>query len=129
MNRAYNPSDVAPPPGGSYSHGVEVPANARFLYMAGQVGRAPDGTIPDGIEAQTEQAWKNMVSILKGAGMGVEDLIRVNVLLVKPEDIEGCLAVNARYTADPRPAATLMVLQSLARPQLLVEIEGVAAKA
>lgn len=127
MNRAYNPSDVAPPPG-SYSHGVEVPANARLVYTAGQVGRAPDGTIPDGIEAQTEQAWNNVVNVLAGSGMGIEDLVKINALLVKTDDLAGFHAVNQRFLGDHRPASTLMVLQSLARPQLLVEIEAVAAK-
>jgi enamine deaminase RidA (YjgF/YER057c/UK114 family) len=128
MNRAYNPSDVAPPPG-AYSHGVEVPANARLVFTAGQVGRGPDGTIPENIRAQTEQAWKNVVNVLKGSDMGVEDIVKLSALLVKPEDLEGFLAVNDQFLGDHRPASTLMVLQSLARPQLLVEIEAVAAKA
>ena len=128
MNRAYNPSDVAPPPG-TYSHGVEVPPNARFVYTAGQVGRAPDGTIPEGIEAQTEQAWENVANVLKDSDMGVEDIVKTSALLVKTDDLEGFLAINDRFLGDHRPASTLMVLQSLARPQLLVEIEAVAAKA
>jgi enamine deaminase RidA (YjgF/YER057c/UK114 family) len=128
MNRAYNPSDVAPPPG-AYSHGVEVPAGARLVFTAGQVGRAPDGTIADGIEAQTEQAWKNVVRILQDSGMGVGDIVKISGLLVETDDLEGFLAVNERFLGDYRPVSTLMVLQSLARPELLVEIEAVAAKA
>ena len=127
MNRAYNPSDVAPPPG-AYSHGVELPANSRIVFTAGQVGRAPDGTIPEGIEAQTEQAWKNVVNVLKDSDMGVGDIVKISGLLVKTQDLEGFLAVNERFLGDHRPASTLMILQSLARPQLLVEIEAVAAK-
>ena len=127
MNRAYNPSDVAPPPG-AYSHGVEVPADARLVFTAGQVGRSPDGTIPEGIEAQTEQAWKNVVNVLKDSGMVVGDIVKISALLVKTDDLEGFLAVNNRFLGDHRPASTLMVLQSLARPQLLVEIEAIAAK-
>lgn len=128
MNRAYNPSDVAAPPG-AYSHGVEVPANARFVFAAGQVGRAPDGTVPDGIEAQTENAWKNVLNVLRDGGMGIEDIVKISGLLVKTDDLPGYHAVNGRFLGDYRPASTLMVLQSLARPELLVEIEAIAAKA
>ena len=127
MNRAYNPAAVAPPPG-TYSHGVEVRAGARLVFTAGQVGRAPDGTIPDGIEAQTEQAWKNVVNVLAGSGMGVADIVKLSMLLVDTADLDGFFGVNERFLGDHRPASTLMVLKSLARPQLLVEIEAVAAR-
>ena len=58
-----NPDTVAAP-GGLYSHSVEIPPNARWLVLAGQVGVKPDGTMADGIEAQDEQIWKNVVAIL-----------------------------------------------------------------
>ena len=128
MNRAYNPSGVAPPPG-TYSHGVEVPTNSRLVFTAGQVGRAPDGTIPEGIVAQAEQAWRNVLNILAGADMGVDDLVKISALLVNTDDLAPFLAVNDRVLVEARPASTLMVIQSLARPQLVVEIEAVAAKA
>ena len=43
MNKTFNPTTVAA--GVGYSHGVELPANSRVLYLAGQVGAAPDGTV------------------------------------------------------------------------------------
>ena len=53
-----NPSTIAPP-AAMYSHSVEVPANARWLVTAGQVGTAPDGSVPEGFEAQHDQIWQN----------------------------------------------------------------------
>ena len=51
MFKAMNPEGVCPP-FRHYVHSIEVPPNARWLVVAGQVGTLPDGTIPDGIEAQ-----------------------------------------------------------------------------
>ena len=56
MNKKHVPDTIAPPVA-AYSHGIEVPPNARVLYSAGQVGILPDGTTPEGIEAQTEATW------------------------------------------------------------------------
>ena len=47
--------------------GVEVPANARWLYVAGQVGVKLDGEVGSGSKAQGDQAWKNVLAVLKSA--------------------------------------------------------------
>ena len=57
-----NPETIAQP-GGLYSHSVEVPPNARWLFIAGQVGIRPDGTMPDSLEEQDEQMWKNKENV------------------------------------------------------------------
>src|SRR5262252_8497243 len=66
--KIHNPATVAP--GTGYSHGIELPGNARLLYLAGQIGVAPDGKMPPDIRGQAEQAWRNLEAILKAAGMG-----------------------------------------------------------
>ena len=45
-NTKLNPEGVRPP-GGNYTHSVEVEAGSTLLYVAGQTGVAPDGSIPD----------------------------------------------------------------------------------
>lgn len=52
---------------GTYSDGVEAPASARWVFTAGTPGLMPDGTYPQGITAQAEQAWKNVLAILAEA--------------------------------------------------------------
>ena len=61
-------------PFSTYSQGVEVPANARWLYVAGQVGVKADGEVAGGPKAQVDQAWKNVLAVLKSANMSMEDL-------------------------------------------------------
>jgi enamine deaminase RidA (YjgF/YER057c/UK114 family) len=128
MNRTHNPTSVAPP-AGHFSHGVEVPPNARWLAISGQVGTAPDGTLPPQLEAQAENAWRNIAAILDAAGMTLGDLVKVTAYLTRREDIAAYRAVRDRILGELRPASTLVVVSALVRPEWLVEIEAIAARA
>ena len=83
MLKTSNPPTVAPP-AAMYSHCVEVPPGARWLYTAGQVGVRPDGTLAEGFEAQHDQIWQNTLAILADAGMGPENIVRLNVIQPTP---------------------------------------------
>lgn len=113
---------------GTYSDGVEAPASARWVFTAGTPGLRPDGTYPEGITAQADQAWKNVLAILAESGMGVKDLVKVTHYLIRQEDIKDYVAVRASYLGDARPASMLLVVPGLVKPEILVEIEAVAAK-
>jgi 2-iminobutanoate/2-iminopropanoate deaminase len=126
--KKFNPRDVAAP-AGPYSHGVEVPANARWLYLAGQIGVAPDGKVSPDFETQADQCWRNIKAILAEAGMSVDNLVKVTHFLTRAENIAAYGKVRAKHVGDARPASTLLVISALARPDLLVEVEAIAAKA
>lgn len=113
---------------GTYSDGVAVPADAKWVFVSGTPGMLPDGSFPLGITAQAEQAWKNVLAILAQAGMGVKDLVKVTHYLVRQEDIKDYVVVRARYLGDARPASMLLVVPGLVKPEILVEIEAYAAK-
>jgi enamine deaminase RidA (YjgF/YER057c/UK114 family) len=126
--KIHNPQTIAEPIG-TYSHGVEVPPNARWLYVAGQVGMRKDGAVPSTIEEQTEVAWQNVLAILAAAGMGVTDVVKITQFLVNLDDFPKYAATRAKFLAGHRPASTGLVIRSLVRPEYLVEVEAVAAKA
>jgi len=126
--KIHNPSTIADP-AGTYSHGVEVPPNARWLYIAGQVGMRKDGTVPPTVEEQTEIAWQNIVAILADAGMQVTDLVKITQFLVSLEDFQKYAATRSKFLGTHRPASTGLVVKSLVRANWLVEVEAVAAKA
>ncbi len=125
--RLFNPPKIAPP-AATYSHGVEISQNARWLYVAGQTGIKPDGTIDAGIEGQAEQTWLNIVATLEGAGMTIKNLVKVTSFLTRPQDIPAYAKVRDKYLGDMRPATTMVVVQALARPNFLIEVEATAAK-
>jgi len=99
-----------------------------LLFIAGQVGIHPDGTVPDTAEEQIELAFKRLEAILRHAGLGFGSLVE---LVSYHVDVDAQLAafraVKERYITDDFPAWTILGVAALARPNLLVEIKAVAA--
>jgi enamine deaminase RidA (YjgF/YER057c/UK114 family) len=117
------------PPAANYSHAAEVPPNARWLYLSGQVGIAPDGTIPNDTAAQAEICFANIGAILRAAGMTPADLVRLTTYLLDVRDRGAYMAARDRFIGSPPPASTLVVIAALADPRYRIEVEAVAAKA
>ncbi|MFQ6023711.1 MAG: RidA family protein [Acidiferrobacterales bacterium] len=128
MIKKYNPESIVGP-FSQYSQGAEAPAGTRWLYIAGQVGANPDGSIAKGAEAQVKRAWLNLIAVLESAGMGVEDLVKINTYITRPEDVELNRRIRDRMLKSDGPAVTMVTVAALSHPEWLVEIEGVAAKA
>jgi enamine deaminase RidA (YjgF/YER057c/UK114 family) len=128
MLKTSNPPTVAPP-AAMYSHCVEVPPNARWLFTAGQVGVRPDGTLAEGFEAQHDQIWRNTLAILADAGMGPENIVRLNVYSTDPNGLKYLKIHREKYLKKGHtPASTWVVVSKLANPLWEVEMETVAAK-
>ena len=126
--RHLTPSSIRAP-AARYSHGVEVPPGTRLIFCSGQLGIAPDGVIPEGVEAQAEQCFRNVAAILAEGGMELQDIVRINAFVSGREHLKGYMAVRDRLFGDPPPASTLMIVTGFARPEFVVEVEAVAAKA
>ncbi|MBX6320108.1 RidA family protein [Pigmentiphaga sp.] len=116
----------AAPPLGPYSMGIATEGAGTWLHIAGQVGVAPDGSLADGFEAQARQAWSNLASVLASADMKMEHLVKVNAYLTKLSDVPLFGPIRTSFIGEARPASTLVVVQALARPEWLIEVEGVA---
>src|SRR5256885_14707336 len=128
MLRVHTPRSIAAPIG-RFPRAIEVPPAARWLYVAGQIGVRPDGSVPSTIEEQTEVVWQNILAVLADAGMGIGDVVKITSFLTRHENFPKFAQVRAKFLGSHRPASTLLVISSLARPEFLVEVEAVAAKA
>ena len=130
MHKLRNPATVAPPvPTGFYSHAAEVAPNARWLYLSGQAGVRLDGSTPQDFPAQAEQTFANIRAILADAGMGVEDLVKLVVYIMRAEDLPELRRARNAFLGDARPAQTVVRIAGLAVAGWLIEVEAVAAKA
>lgn len=127
MLKYINPDNMAPPQA-EYSYGVLVPAGAELLYISGQLGILPDGTLADGIEAQAKWAFRNLITVLQSGGMGPENLVKIQLFLKEQEHLGVIEAARNAALGSVEPASTLIVVKSLAMPEFLFEIEGVAAR-
>ena len=128
MNEMSSPSSVHTPLG-AYSHTAKVPAGSDWLVVAGQVGIDAGGTLASGARDQAVQAFRNVVECLAAHGMDRGDLVKFQVFLTDPRFIEDYRAARREVIGDDhRPPSTLLIVQGLAAPDILVEIEAFAAK-
>jgi len=127
MLKTYNPASISSSRS-NYSHAVEVPPNARTLYISGQVPVAADGSTPEGIENQVVLAFDNVQTVLAEAGMSLDDVVRVNVYLTDESYFPAFRDHRNRLFTDHKAASTAVAIAALAHPQFKVEIEAVAAK-
>ena len=96
---------------------------------AGTPGLALDGQLPSDMTGQAELAWTHIVAMLNKAGMTVHDLVKVTHYLLRAEDIPAYVKVRSKYLGDARPASMLLIVPGLVKPDYLLEVEAIAAKA
>jgi enamine deaminase RidA (YjgF/YER057c/UK114 family) len=120
--------ETAPAPFSRYSQAVRVPENYRWLYISGQVGCDLDQKLASDFSSQASLAWQNVVAILTAGGMSVHDLVKVTILLTRAGDVPASRVARDQALQGAEPASTLMVLAGLAHPDMLIEIEAIAAK-
>ena len=128
MNEFNNPKQVHPPLG-AYSHTVTVPPNATWLVLSGQVGVDAKGKLRAGMRGQAVQVFRNILACLRANGMRKEDLVKLVVYVTESRLIEEYRAARAEMLGgDVLPASTLLVIDGLAQPDMLIEVEAWAAK-
>ena len=116
---------------GGYSHVVSVEAST-LIFISGQVAYNENFELvgEEDLASQTRQVMENLKLALGAAGASFEDVIKFTIFVVDycPEVRDRIIAIRDEFinTARP-PASTLLGVQSLARPELLIEIEAVAA--
>jgi len=124
MSRHAISGDLAPPALGPYSPAIVAHG---LVFRSGTAGIDPaSGTIPEGIEAQTEQALQNLGAVLAAAGASMADLVKTTIFYADAEDFARLNAVYARHMPDPPPARSAPANIRLPHG-LLVSIEAIAA--
>lgn len=122
-----NPTTVAPPHG-RYSNVAIVSADAELLFIAGQLGVSLDGQMQQGVEAQYEQALRNVTAILDAHGLELSALVKLTTYLVQPLPVERIREIRSRILADAAPVATLLYVPMLGSSDRLVEVDAIAAR-
>ena len=99
------------------------------IYLRGQIGQNLDTSESVGIgdvEAQAEQAMANIDQLLREAGSGLADIVKIVVYLVDARYREPVYRVMGRWLKGVHPVSTGVVVSALARPEWLVEIDATA---
>lgn len=99
-----------------------------LVFIAGQVGIRPDGTVPDDAAEQIRLAFARLGAILAHEGLGFEDLVELVSYHVRiDEQLTTFREIKDQHVKSDFPAWTILGVASLARPNLLIEIKAVAA--
>jgi 2-iminobutanoate/2-iminopropanoate deaminase len=128
MHKKLNPPDVVAP-FSNYAQGVEAEPGLRWLHVSGQVGQTRDGTCPSDFAGQFEIAMDNLLGVLRAAGMGPQDIVKITTFITDIKDLPVSRPIRDRKLEGVPVASTLLVVAGLARPEWKVEIECTAAKA
>lgn len=123
--RIVSPVGMAAPKG-HYSHGVVVSAT-EILYIAGQVPLDSTGNLVGRGDpaAQAKQVLENLRTVAEAAGARLEDIAKTSVFLVDLAHRPAVGEERRRFFSGSPPANTLLVVDSLASPDFLVEIEAI----
>jgi len=122
---ANNPPTVRAPAG--YTHSMLIEGEQRRLVMSGQVGVAPDGSVPSTGEGQIAQVFANLRALLEANGMSITNLVKTTVFLTDRSLLAPFRAARDAVYGGHAPCSTLLFVAGLADPRFMVEIEAEAA--
>ena len=116
---------AAPAAIGPYSQAIQT---GNLLLTSGQLGLDPvTGSLPEGVEAQAEQALKNIGAILSEAGYTKEDVVKTTVFIRNMGDFGKVNTIYAAFFGDHKPARSCVEVSALPKGGL-VEIEVIASR-
>nr|WP_249803358.1 MULTISPECIES: RidA family protein [unclassified Bradyrhizobium] len=107
--------------------GLELTQYRRLLFISGQVPERLDGTVPEGFEAQCEQAWRNLIEVLAAAGLGIAHLVKVTTFLTDRNQLVTNRSIRRAMLREHQPALTVVIVETVDSKWLL-EIEAIAAE-
>jgi enamine deaminase RidA (YjgF/YER057c/UK114 family) len=124
-----NPATLSPPR--NYSH-VTVITSAKQIHVSGQIAMNAAGEVvgKGDLAAQTEQVYTNLGHALAAAGAKLSDVFKIvtYVVGITPDKVAAVRGARAKFVGDgPFPASTMVGVTGLVHPDLLIEIEAIAA--
>jgi enamine deaminase RidA (YjgF/YER057c/UK114 family) len=100
-----------------------------FAFVAGTTGYDyTTMTMPDGVTSQSRNCFKTIEAALKEGGFALTDIVRATYYITDPKDADAHFAVCGELLGEIRPAATLVVVAALYKPEMKVEIEVTAKR-
>jgi len=107
-----------------YSPAIDTGA---LVFVSGQLGVTSSGELADGIQAQAEQALKNLAAVLDAAGLSMSSVATTTCFLADINDFNAFNEVYAKHVGDPPPARSTYQVAALPRGAR-IEIEAIAVR-
>ena len=100
-----------------------------FAFVAGTTGYDyTTMTMPSDVTSQSRNCFKTIGAALKEAGFDMADIVRATYYLTDVKDADAHFAVCGEVLGEIRPAATMVVVAALLKPEMKVEIEVTAKR-
>lgn len=100
-----------------------------FAFVAGTTGYDyATMTMPADIASQTRNCFGTIEAALKDGGFAMADIVRATYYVTDAGNADSVLAVCGEFLGDIRPAATILVVAGLYKPEMKVEIEVTAKR-
>ena len=118
-------TDKAPAAIGPYSQAIEVNG---MIFTSGVIPVNPaTGEIPEGIEAQSDQAIGNLAALLKESGVSTDDVVKTTVFIKNMDDFGKINEVYSKYFTKDCPTRSCVEVARLPK-DVLIEIDSIAVK-
>jgi 2-iminobutanoate/2-iminopropanoate deaminase len=125
MIETLNPA-VLPEATGNYTHGTLVTGARRMVFVSGQVPWGHEsGKVPEDFESQCRLTWRNVLTVLAEAGMGVHNIAKVTTYLSDRQYRADNSRIRAEILGDHTPALTV-IIAGIYEEEWLLEIEAIA---
>ena len=100
-----------------------------FAFVAGTTGYDyTTMTMPGDVTSQSRNCFKTIEAALTEAGFAMADIVRATYYITDANDADAHFAVCGEVLGEIRPAATLLVVVGLYKPEMKVEIEVTAKR-
>ena len=110
-------TDKAPSAIGPYSQAIEING---MVYTSGVIPVDPaTGVVAEGVEAQAEQAFKNICNLVEASGSKVENIIKTTVFIKEMNDFGKINEIYKKYFKEPFPARSCVEVARLPKDVLL----------
>jgi 2-iminobutanoate/2-iminopropanoate deaminase len=111
-----------------YSHVVSVEPR-HLIFVSGQLARDKHGRVVGAgdMRAQLRQTLENLKSALEAAGASLSDLVRTNTYVTDIDEYFKHTEIRMEYYSHAMPTSTTVEVRRLAQPELMVEIDAIAA--
>lgn len=125
-----NPEGACPAQG-LYSHMTKVGGGSLY-FIAGQLSVGSDGEVvgKGDFEAQFDQVFSNLATVLKGVDTDFDDVIKFTTYMVHSQDLDKFMACRAKkfptlFSTSAYPPNTLLIVNRLVKEDFLLEVEAV----
>jgi 2-iminobutanoate/2-iminopropanoate deaminase len=112
-----------------YHHYIRVDNPATLIFLSGQLSRDADGNLvgPGDMAEQARQAIRNMQVVLEAAGGSLADFVSIVVYTTDIRQFKEIVAARMEFFKDNLPTSTIVEVNHLADPGLLIEFQATAA--